>query len=161
MNGIFKKDIVHEKIGDLFLSHNDLGDLLLIGNFFLLLFTFLLTSIDLQLVYRVIIIYISLMIIREMLVWVTHCECTADPIDRPLFSQDTTWYIISGHLLTSMTITFLIVMSETKLFIQVFSILISFCLFWIQILTREHMTCDMILTVVIFYLAFFQNPVYT
>jgi hypothetical protein len=140
-------DVCHDYWGDCYEKYNDCGDAFLVMNVFILLVSLpYCCQVD---VARIFGLYMALMVFREAVSLVTRCEACVNKDHRPWLGGDDRWYVISGHLATSILVTYLVYNSDVMKPLKITSVLLCFCVFFIQIATREHYTKDMMVTALI------------
>lgn len=140
-------DICHDFVGDDFHQYNDLGDALIIINIGLLI-TAIAHSEHVPL-RRFVVLFVVMMLFREILSLVTFSESNVNRANRPLLGGDHRWYILSGHLFTSIIITYLVGRSNINVATKITSVALSMGIFFVQIVTHEHYSKDMMLTLLI------------
>jgi len=147
------KDIFHGFIGDKIIHHNYLGDLFLCMNLLLLFLVLGTGLVNCALAIKVFIIYIVLFLIRLILSSLTVCDANVNKKCRPYGSKDTYWYIISGHTLNALFVTYIIINSSAADIIKYASIILSLLVMIVQCLTKEHYSVDIVLTALIVHLS--------
>lgn len=140
----FKSDIVYDFVEKNYDNYNDLGDAVALLNVGILFFA--LPHLAKYYTTRILSLFIFLMIFREVVSVVTFCESHVNKEYRPLFGGDSRLYTISGHLVSNMLITSAVCESQIPLIVKFTSILLTFCIFFVQIVTREHYSKDMLIT---------------
>ena len=119
----------------------------------LLFFLLVLPSIPIRVVGRITGLLLAMMVFREAISLMTRCSSCVNPHKRPWLGGDDRWYVISGHLLTSMMLTYMVWQgSSSSWFIQWFMGMFPVLIFGIQILTREHYSKDMFITALLGFL---------
>jgi len=130
-----------------------MGDVMLFLNVVLVLVIVSRHRIGANMLYKTLVVYIMLMIFRQCAMNVTQCELDVYKMRRAYTSQDYYWYIISGHTLLSLFLTFIVVYSSSFQWIKIFSVILSVMVMFFQAATREHKTVDILITLVIALLA--------
>lgn len=91
--------------------------------------------------------------IRGITVALTTCDCTEMvKTNRPRLSRDTYWFMISGHTATTLLFTYLIFLTTSNTFVRIISVLLSIMVMGGLIVTQEHNSCDIPLTIFIVWL---------
>lgn len=143
-------DVCHDWLGRDYEEYNDLGDVVILINIGLLLLS--LPHIETYWIGRIFGLLLALMVFREAVSLLTYCESNVNLKKRPMLGGDHRTYIISGHLTFVMMTTYLIFISQVSPWIQLLALFNAFCIFFIQIITLEHDTCDMLITALLVWL---------
>ena len=147
------RDVVHEWGGKQIAQYNHLGDVFLFFNLAVLLVVLGLNQCDYLLVTQVLIIGTVIYFLRNFVASLTVCQANVNVEKRPWMSGDCYWYIISGHTVIVLLFTYIIVHSQTNLFLKMCGIMFCFLTMLFQIISREHYTVDIVLTAIIIHLA--------
>lgn len=162
------KDIIHD-------NYRKLSKYNYMGNFLLFFQLSLATLIVIsnarppnKIIFILLSIWIFLMIFRLIIYKCTSCNInslslkqgdktpqkTKNPLNKrkPIWGCDR-WYIISGHTVSTIILSFLIMNSSIHYSIKILSILLSICIIVSQVITKEHKTVDVIIT---FFLTYFM-----
>jgi hypothetical protein len=131
-----------------------LGDLFIFFNILILLYILIIGKINYDLVIKILLIGCVLYFLRGIVAGTTICKADINKDFRPWSSKDNDyWYIISGHTLNALLITYIIVKSNINYITKYTSIIFCILVMFFQSSTREHYTCDIILTALIVHLA--------
>ena len=146
-------DIFHEYCGKYITRYNYLGDLFIFFNILILLYILIIGKVNYDLVIKILLIGCCLFFFRGIVAGITICNADVNKDVRPWSSQHNDyWYIISGHTLNALLITYLIVKSKVHHIIKYASIILCVLVMFFQSCTREHYTCDIIITALIVHL---------
>jgi len=145
------EDVVHNWAGKKYEKYNHVNDILLCINIIIAALHF--RCIDVKLFKKVLPLLVAVYVFRQLLAYLTNCDAPVCTESRPTLSSDQKWYIISGHLTINMFVTYLIINSTASMYIKYTSILITALIFIVGILSREHYSKDMVLTLVFVYMA--------
>jgi hypothetical protein len=145
------QDIVHNLVGTRYEHLNQWGDYLTYFNLFLLGFSLL--HIPVPILQRSLLIFVCLYLLRWGLLVTTKCDMDiAQSKPRPLLSPNHDWFVLSGHLLTNAIITYSIWRGKSSSFVKNLSLLSTSLVMISMVMSREHYTIDMILTLVLLFL---------
>ena len=139
-------DKVHEWAGKEFEKYNKVNDYMIYANMLLVASQY--KHIDGKLFRRLLPVIVALYIFRHFLAIMTDCEAPVRKDSRPTLSLDKRWYVISGHLSMSMFLCYLMLNSSAPQYLQCLSIAFTIIVFCFGIISREHYSKDMFLTLV-------------
>ena len=152
-NGICR-DIFHEFCGKYITKYNYLGDVFIFLNLSLLFYVLGTCRLNLNMAIKILLITCFLYFLRGFIASLTICKADINTDFRPISGiNDHYWYIISGHTLNALMISYLVVSSSIHPFIKGLSVILCVLVMLIQSSTREHYTCDIILTLLIVHLS--------
>jgi len=143
-------DICHFFTCPQYNQYNHIGDCFI--GFQVMLFFISLYYADASLVYRFAGLFMAIMIFREVVSLVTRCPSCVNTSNRPFLGGDDRWYVISGHLFTSIIMTYITWRSHVNGLLKIMMGLLTSIIFFVQIITREHYTKDMLITALIGFL---------
>lgn len=146
-------DKFHVWMGEEMTQYNHMGDVFVFLNIAILLYVISQGSLNCQVGLRVLLIGSVLYFIRWVLSCTTVCDANVDKRRRPWTSTSTCWYIISGHTLNALLVSFLILNSQSGDFLKYSTVICACAVLFFQTVTREHYTVDIILTVLIVHLS--------
>ena len=146
-------DRFHEMMGHNITKYNHMGDVFVFLNIALFLYVLGSGGVITSIMMSVFKIGFVLYIIRAIIASITICDADTNREFRPWTSTDNLWYIISGHTLNAMLITYIILNSQTTELVKYMSILFCILVMFFQSASREHYTVDIILTILIVHLA--------
>lgn len=148
-------DIAHQFYDTELKNYNYFGDVLLFCNIFIVVFGSLGGLISFNLLRQILLIIIFLSCVRAAMTLVTTCEAETNRDQKPFTSRNTNnlWYIISGHTLLALCLTCLVWKSSYHPIIKGISLILSGLVCLSQIITREHYTVDIILTICLVFLS--------
>lgn len=142
-------DIVQGWVGRGFSRYNYLGDVVILVNLVLLLITIGLQRVDKRILWHVVVIAAFLFVFRFLLVMVTTCEIDNNRDHYSVFGKDHTWYMLSGHTITSILIVYVLASANVPKIIPIISGILALATMLLQIMLREHKTSDILLAAAI------------
>jgi hypothetical protein len=140
------------------LSGYHLGDALMLANGLLLVVVGLQGYIAKNVALAVFVIGAMIFIFRFLLVVVTRCQIDNHSENPSWFEPGDGWYMVSGHTVVSILVTFLIIRSGTHRIIKGLSVLSALLTMLFQIMLFEHKTCDILIGAAITFLALKAFP---
>lgn len=146
-------DLVHEFMGKHITKYNHMGDVFVFLNVAILLYVIGTNAVTMTLIAKVFLIGLVLYFIRGLAATVTICDADTNRKYRPITSKDNYWYLVSGHTLNAMLVTYLVLNSTVNDFVKYISVTLTLLVIFFQTATREHYSVDILLTVVIVHLA--------
>lgn len=148
------RDIIQELYGDKLHHMNYLADVFYILNVVLVLFVIGMGQVNKTFAIRIAVLYVCLMIFRQILMKVTECDLDVNAKHRPRLSSDTKWYIVSGHTVGALMLTIILLNSQCCSEIQILSLWLSGLVMYFLIITKEHKTVDIMITIALVWLTF-------
>jgi len=147
------QDVVHNLIGSQVTKYNYMGDVFLILELILFLVFIGLDKVDIQQVKHFGVIALVLFAIRYIAMRVTNCRADVNTTQRPFSDRSDRWFILSGHTIVASFVAYVVFQSQgINLPAKIVTALLTGATIISQIITREHFTVDIILTLLIVFL---------
>lgn len=151
-------DVVQGWVGSGFSRYNYLGDVVVLVNLVILLISIGLKRVDQKILWHVTVIAAFLFVFRFLLAMVTTCEIDNNREYHSLFGKDHTWYMVSGHTVVSILVVYVLTLSDVPRIVPLLSSVLAVAAMLLQIMLREHKTCDILIATAITCLALRAFP---
>jgi hypothetical protein len=147
-------DLVHQMWGPQDKDKHILADAFIIVNLVILLWLFIQDRVNLDLAKKAVVVWIVLLIIREVVQQSTQSLVPCDPNDEHIFgpNEGNKWYLISGHTIISYLITYVIFYSGAEESLKIVSVFCLCMAMAAQIITQQHYTCDILVGLLVTFL---------
>lgn len=147
------QDLVHNLAGSQATKFNYMGEVFLVLELLIFLVLIGFSKVNIQQVKHFGTIALALYAIRYIAMQVTNCRADVNMAQRPFSDRSNRWYILSGHTLVASLVAYVVIQSrQVNMPVKVVTCLLTAAIIISQVVTREHFTVDIILTLFIVFL---------